>query len=344
MLLAILSIYFGIKAVWFGSGMFVKIFASGFFLSCVHQNPVVAGLTVLSYYLGTPEILLKIFQSIYIFECLRKARSSSIFWFTHEQRNYESEGWWLFEYLGLVAAKPTCDETYDEYITVVWGVWRTWIPIDKPVSWNASTLRPMQYVKLTPYELLNSPPVAIWCQLAILMRDRRMLKLFCRIPSLLGFAPENTAFNNMCYINESEQIVSYEFSGPKEWEHSEVDGRADSIAMGKMLHANPNVYSVLKKLGAGTCYHLEVVSVSVEVLAQMISNPTLFNMNDDLSTADSKLNLQFKNMHSVNIQRHCNLKENLMIETLQCCRYYLRYKRSRIIKFSPMSLNDEAAL
>jgi hypothetical protein len=115
------------------------------------------------------------------------------------------------------------------------------------------------------------------------------------------------------------------------------------MSMSDLKHRDPRLQYVDYAMGYGSNTVKWSELVSIEVLTQMLSSPSLFNINEDLSVADSKLELQYKNLHTVNIQRHLNLKDNVMINTKTLCKMMMRHKRN-ILASIPMALKDAAAL
>jgi len=107
----------------------------------------------------------------------------------------------------------------------------------------------------------------------------------------------------------------------------DVDGRGMSVSLGKLVHVDPVVRVYDLKVGRDEVYQSKQINVSMALVAEAMSTPSLVNVSEPMDTIDSKIDMFFRNMHSVNVPMHCNLANNLLIDTVLFVKNYVRYKR-----------------
>ena len=249
-----------------------------------------------------------------------------------------------WRYLVLAYNEPhPNDPTCDEWKSVV--VFGKIYHIRKTISTNA--VGPTNYRPLNDKEYLNQPDLMALIELAIGATSGQYYRVVYYVANSLGLLDQEVQAMNSTLTEilvETDEIMTYEYIDKfHPSEANLVDGRADVISSGELKHA-PLVYSVRRTVGWAGTNRVDEHCVSVEIITQLMSNITLFNCNYDLETCDSTLFFHFKNITSTNLQRHNSLRENILINTLNLAKAYMRYKRSQQILLAPSSGKDEAAL
>jgi len=234
---------------------------------------------------------------------------------------------------------PTCDKW--KSVVVFGRIYH----IRKTTSINA--VGPTNYRQLTDKEYLNQPDLMELIELAIGATNGRFFRVVYYVANSLGLLDQEVQAMNSTLTEilvETDEIMTYEYIDKfHPSEANLVDGRADVISSGELKH-KPLVYSVRRTVGWAGTNKVDEHCVSVEIITQLMSNITLFNPNYDLETCDSTLFFHFKNITSTNLQRHNSLRENILVNTLNLAKAYMRYKRSQQILLAPSSGKDEAAL
>jgi hypothetical protein len=105
------------------------------------------------------------------------------------------------------------------------------------------------------------------------------------------------------------------------------DGRASIVGMTKILNNDPVVVNFRMTVGNFGYDKSVGLNVSMALVAQIISSPNLHSDDVLISDIDKLINFNIKGMHGVNIAMHDNLTPNVIADTIQFIKYYIRHKR-----------------
>jgi len=71
------------------------------------------------------------------------------------------------------------------------------------------------------------------------------------------------------------------------------------------------------------------MNVAMALVAQIISSPNIHSHELLIEDVDRIINFNIKGMHGVNIAMHDNLSSNVIRDTIDFVKYYIRYKRQK---------------
>jgi hypothetical protein len=251
---------------------------------------------------------------------------------------------------GWFSNKPSqLDDTCSKHLSLDHG----FLPLNRIKPGTVLSDLPPEYEDIPLTELLQHEmlqPYLHFHNILVMRAYPPLFKFIFKILAFVGFLDDFDVrtYGPGNYIPIVGQMISVKFTNHTIDKRQlpvldDTDGRADVMSMSDLKHRDPRLQYVDYAMGYGSNTVKWSELVSIEVLTQMLSSPSLFNINEDLSVADSKLELQYKNLHTVNIQRHLNLKDNVMINTKTLCKMMMRHKRN-ILASIPMALKDAAAL
>jgi len=109
-----------------------------------------------------------------------------------------------------------------------------------------------------------------------------------------------------------------------------VDGRAKIQGMGKVVYEDPKLVAYMQHTGSGDVTHMKGHIVSMVLVAEVMSNAKIYNLDLDIKTVDGMLDHSVRSNHHINIQMHTNLHADVISSTLLFLKYYTRFKRQRL--------------
>jgi len=108
-----------------------------------------------------------------------------------------------------------------------------------------------------------------------------------------------------------------------------VDGRAEIVGMTKIVANDPVVVHFEYTLGNLGFELSKGMNVSMALVAQIISSPNIHSHELLIEDVDRIINFNIKGMHGVNIAMHDNLTPNVIRDTIEFIKYYIRWKRQK---------------
>lgn len=125
-----------------------------------------------------------------------------------------------------------------------------------------------------------------------------------------------------------EEFVKFErLHKHDEPENLDADARARIVGMTSIKHKDPRVVTFSQRVGNDQTSLSTILNVSMAMVAEIMASPSIHIHDMSLVDVDSLINHNLKGLHIVNLEMHKNLTQNVISDTMQFIKYYIRYKR-----------------
>jgi hypothetical protein len=164
---------------------------------------------------------------------------------------------------------------------------------------------------------------------------RRSPKFYQQLPFIMRICNPLAMAKVKFYEKHPSVIYNFRMALPTD---DLSDGRAVCAGMSQIKHQDPRIAVFNFRYGVEDTYVTERKMISLAQVAQIMSLQCLQNPTTPIDELDRMIDLNYRNLHVVNLPMHLNMDYQVNHNTIEYIKYYVRYRREKNRKLgSPLN-------